>query len=56
MNHNKYRIIITYFEYRLLVKVLAEFRNQLLEDSKPTDDVNERLLKIIDTAKPRWWR
>ena len=56
MVEKKRRIIITEFEQRILVKALVEFRNQLLEDNKPTDDVNELLLKTIDTAKHRWWR
>ena len=56
MTEKKCRIIITDFERRLLVKALAEFRNQLLEADKPTEDINELLLKIIDAPKARRWR
>ena len=34
MIEKKRRIIVADFEYRLLVKALAEFRNQLLEAKK----------------------
>ena len=56
MTEKKRRIILTDFEHRLLVKALAEFRNQLLEADKPTDDIDELLLKIIDAPKARRWR
>lgn len=55
MAENK-KILVNDFQHRLLVKALVEFRNQLLETSKPTEDINELLLKIIDTKKHRWWR
>ena len=41
MAEKKHRIIITKFEQRILVRALAELRNQLLGDSKPTEDVND---------------
>ena len=56
MHKRKYRVILTQFEQRILVKVLAEFRNQLLGDSKPTEDINDLILKVIDAPKYRWWR
>ena len=52
----KHKVIVTDFEHRLLVKALVEFRNQLLDTGKPTDDINELLLRIIDIKKHRWWR
>lgn len=56
MTEKKRRIILTDFEHRLLVKAMAEFRNQLLEEQKPTEDINELLLKVIDAPKTRRWR
>lgn len=56
MIEKKCRIIVTDFEYRLLVKAMAEFRNQLLEVQKPTEDINELLLKVIDAPNTRRWR
>ena len=45
------------FEQRLMVSGLAEFRNGLLEREKPTEDVDDLILKIIDAPskkkKPR---
>ena len=36
------------FEQRLMVSGLMRFRNELLEKEKPTDDVNDLILKVID--------
>ena len=40
------------FEHNLLINGLNEFRNLLIEDELPTEDVDELLLKLIE-AKPR---
>ncbi len=56
MDENKKRIIVNDFGHRLLVKALAEFRNQLLEENKSTDVINNLILKVIDAPKYRWWR
>ena len=56
MIKKKRRIIITKFEQRILVRALTEVRNQLLSASKPTEDINELILKVIDAPKYRWWR
>ena len=36
------------FEQRLLVSGLADFRNDLIRDEKPTEDVDDLILKVID--------
>ena len=36
------------FEKRLMVSGLMDFRNDLLKDEKPTEDINELILKVID--------
>ncbi len=56
MTEKKRRIRVTDFEHRLLVKALAQFRSELLENGKPTEDINELLLKVIDAPKNRRWR
>lgn len=56
MTRKKCRITLTDFEYRLLISMLVDHRNKLLETTKPTEDVNELLLKVIDAPKNRWWR
>ena len=56
MYKKKYRVILTQFEQRLLVKVLAKFRSQLLGDGRPTEDINDLILKVIDAPIYKWWR
>lgn len=56
MTEKKRRIILTDFEHRLLVKALAEFRNQLLQIKNPTEDINDLILKVIDAPTIRRWR
>lgn len=36
------------FEQRLLVKTLADGRNQVIKNGGPTEDIDELLLKVID--------
>lgn len=45
-------ISVDNYEQRLMVAGLNEFRNDLLKDGKPTEDVDQLLLKVID-APPR---
>ena len=56
MTGKKRKIILSDFDYRLLVALLVEYRNKLLEERKSTEDINELLLKIIDIPRHRWWR
>ena len=41
-------ISVDNYEQRLMVAGLNEFRNDLLKDGKPTEDVDQLLLKVID--------
>ena len=36
------------FEQRLMVNGLVEFKNDLNRNDKPTEDVDELILKVID--------
>ena len=56
MTGKKRKIILSDFDYRLLVALLADYRNKLLQESRSTEDINDLLLKIIDTQKHKWWR
>ena len=47
----KTKIKFTDFECNLLINGMNEFRNMLLMESLPTEDVNELLLKIIDKSE-----
>lgn len=45
------------YEQRLMVKGLTDFRNDALREGKPTEDVDELILKVIDAPpekKRRW--
>ncbi len=44
------KVVVTLddFEQRLMVNGLTDFRNDLLREDKPTDDINELILKVID--------
>ena len=47
----KTKIKFTEFECNLLINGMNEFRNMLLVEDLPTEDVNELLLKIIDKSE-----
>lgn len=43
----KLKIKVDDFELRLIVRALVEWKNALLAEKKPTEDIDEILLKII---------
>lgn len=47
----KTKIKFTDFECNLLINGMNEFRNILLEQDLPTEDVDELLIKIIDKCE-----
>ncbi len=48
MAEEKYVVTLDDFEQRLMVSGLADFRNGLIREAKPTEDVDDLLLKVID--------
>ena len=48
MAEEKVLITLDNFEQRLMVSGLADFRNDLIRDEKPTENVDELILKVID--------
>ena len=46
--NRKTKIKFTDFECNLLINGMNEFRNMLLAEDLPTEDIDELLLKIID--------
>ena len=46
--NRKTKIKFTDFECNLLINGMNEFRNMLLAEDLPTEDVDELLLKLID--------
>ena len=47
----KVKIKFTDFECYLLVNGMNEFRNMLLSEGLPTEDVDDLLIKIIDKSE-----
>ncbi len=47
----KTKIKFTDFECNLLINGMNEFRNMLLDQDLPTEEVDELLLKIIDKSE-----
>ena len=48
MGSEKVVVTLDDFEQRLMVSGLADFRNDLIREDKPTEDVDDLILKIID--------
>lgn len=48
MAEEKKVLTLDEFEQRLMVSGLMDFRNDLLKDDKPTEDINDLILKAID--------
>ena len=46
------KVVVTLdsFEQRLMVSALTDFRNDLIREERPTEDVDGLLLKVIDAA------
>ena len=48
MAEEKKVLTLDEFEQRLMVSGLMDFRNDLLKDDKPPEDINDLILKVID--------
>lgn len=48
MADEKVVVTLDSFEQRLMVNGLDDFRNDLIRDDKPTEDIDDLLLKVID--------
>lgn len=53
MRRDKRVIAVDEFQHNLLVNGMNEFRNELLAEDKPTEDVDRLLLMIIDAPTMR---
>ncbi len=47
MNENRV-IEVTEYEQRVMLGVLSEKRNDFIAESRPTEDVNNLILKVMD--------
>jgi len=43
----KHKIKVDDFELRVIIKALNELRNQLIAESKPTEDIDTLLLRLL---------
>lgn len=50
MAEDKVLVTLDSFEQRLMVSALTDFRNELICEERPTEDVDGLLLKVIDAA------
>ena len=50
MAEEKVVVTLDSFEQRLMVSALTDFRNDLIREERPTEDVDVLLLKVIDAA------
>ena len=50
MAEDKVVVTLDSFEQRLLVGALTDFRNELIREERPTEDVDGLLLKVIDAG------
>lgn len=50
MAEEKVVVTLDSFEQRLLVGALTDFRNELIREERPTEDMDVLLLKVIDAA------
>lgn len=55
MTEDKRVLYLDNFEQRVMVRSLNDSRTQLMQNEKPTEDVDDLLLKLIDapTAKAK---
>lgn len=53
MADEKRVVMLDDFEQRLMVNGLTDFRNDLLREDKPTEDVDDLILKVIDAPMKR---
>ena len=55
MRETKRHVYLDDFGHRLLVGCLVTARNEYLHEDKPTEDVNDLILKIIDAPSKKLW-
>ena len=53
MASDKKVVTLEEHEQRLMVRGLTDFRNDAIRDGKPTEDVDDLILKIIDAPTKR---
>lgn len=53
MRDEKRVVALNDYEQRLMVRGLTDFRNDAIRDGKPTEDVDDLILKVIEAPMRR---
>lgn len=53
MRERKYYIVLDYYERRMLLNYLNDFRNKLITESKYTDLLDEVIVKVANAKLKR---
>ncbi len=53
MKEEKRVVTLDRFEHDLLINGFNEFRNKLIEEEQPTEDVDALLMKLLDAPTQR---
>lgn len=53
MADEKVVVTLDSFEQRLMVNGLSDWRNDFIREDKPTEDVDDLLLKVIDAPSKK---
>ena len=58
MTEEKTYLEMDEYEHGIITKALNDMRNELIEEKRPTDAVDDLLLKVIDAPKKkkRWFQ
>ena len=55
----KYRIVLDYSEWKIVINALNDLRNSLIQQGRYTDAVDDIMIKVINTKPKRklfFWR
>lgn len=53
MAEEKRTVELSDFDHRLLVSALAEYRNLLIRDQRPTRDINDIIMKVVEAPRKK---
>ncbi len=54
MKEEKYYLDLDKYEHGVIIKSLSDFRNDLIEENRSTDIVDELILKTADAPKKKF--
>jgi len=51
----KFKLLVDNYEIKIIINALNELRTKQLNESRPTDAIDELLLKMIKTLEKNWF-